>query len=73
MRRQVLSALSAAAADRLRAAGFGPIKPSHWRWSRSVPDRIDLLEVLFADAQGPASHARSSASFSVLAGTFLKG
>lgn len=73
MKREVIAALSAAAAESLRAAGFNPLKPSHWRWSRSVRDRVDLLEILFADAKGYAPHELTSASFSVLAGTFLKG
>ena len=55
--------------------GSGFVKSSSkiWQVHRSLDQRIDIVELIFADLKGPAPYGLTKQSFAFLASVFIKG
>lgn len=66
-------AFDAAIAELLIGAGFTKEKRGSWRIYRALDQRIDIVEMMFADFEGRAPYGLTKESFALLAGVFIKG
>jgi len=72
-KRRLLEHLGEQPASLLEANDFRLLVKDKWRWCRSSPQRVDFVEIMFADVKGFVPASLSSASMSLLAGVFVKG